>query len=256
MARRRPPSPLDLVSQGGRPLVVAHRGGRYPEVAGEQTLEHFARAIALGVDLIEVDLRETQDRQIICCHDPEYAGRVVAQTCFEDLAAAARRAGLPVPPRLDELLQVAKGRVGLDIEIKVAGFEERVIDRLRGEYAPSQVILKSFDDWVVRRLKAVGPDYCSGLLVGVGRPRLGLLGRLPELFPELRLRLCRGDFISPHWQLVRFGFVARMRRLGYPVLVWTLNEKPLLARFLRQAEAVITDVPELALQLRSAAGAG
>jgi len=75
-----------------------------------------------------------------------------------------------------------------------------------------------------------------------------------ELFPELRARRCRADFVSPHYRLVRLGFVARMRRLGLPVLIWTINDPALAAWALGAARGVITDQPELCLRLRGGGG--
>jgi len=51
----------------GRLLVVAHRGGAglWPE----NTLYAFERAAALGVDVIETDLRATADGELVIFHD-------------------------------------------------------------------------------------------------------------------------------------------------------------------------------------------
>jgi len=56
----------------GRVLVIAHRGGAglWPE----NTLYAFERAAALGVDVIETDLRATADGELVIFHD-EHVGR-------------------------------------------------------------------------------------------------------------------------------------------------------------------------------------
>lgn len=52
---------------GGGPYVIAHRGGA--GLGPENTLFAMARALALGVDGIEIDVQMTADREIIAYHD-------------------------------------------------------------------------------------------------------------------------------------------------------------------------------------------
>lgn len=235
-------------------VIVAHRGGAYTGVPGEQTTAHFERAAQLGVDFIEVDVRKTADDRLICMHDPDYAGLPVATSSYSALVAAARNTALPVPALIGELLEIARGRVNLDLELKITGCEERLLaDVARFD---RRIIYKSFDDAIVRRMKTLAPSCVAGLLLGVQHPRFGPLTRMSELFPEQRARRCRADFVSPHYRLLRLGFVARMRRRGLPVLVWTVNDPAIAARVLAAGAGVITDQPELCLRLRAAARAG
>ena len=52
-------------------LVIAHRGAwgpASPAAAAENTLEAFEAAIALGADMIELDVRRTRDSQLVVFH--------------------------------------------------------------------------------------------------------------------------------------------------------------------------------------------
>ncbi len=55
------------VLQFDRPIVLAHRGGSH--LAPEHTRPAFDKAIELGVDGFEVDIRLTKDEEIIVFHD-------------------------------------------------------------------------------------------------------------------------------------------------------------------------------------------
>ena len=78
----------DIYSNPNRVAVTAHRGfsGRYPE----NTLPTFLAAVALGVDLLEFDLRGTKDGVPSVLHD----------ATFERTAA---QPGTPADYTLDEI---------------------------------------------------------------------------------------------------------------------------------------------------------
>ena len=71
----------------GRPLVLGHRGA--PRAARENTVEAFRRAVELGADGVELDVRRTADDVLVVHHDPavEGVGPIVGATAAE-LAAA------------------------------------------------------------------------------------------------------------------------------------------------------------------------
>lgn len=230
--------------------MVAHRGGRYADIAGEQTLAHMERAIALGADFVEVDVRATSDGELVCVHDPTIAGVTVSAVTYAGLARACEAAGVVTPPRLGEVLAFCQGRVRVDVELKVAGTEAGVIAVAKRAGSLDGVIFKCFQDAVVRELKRLEPSCVAGLLLGVQRPRRGAWTRLGEIFPEWRLRACRADFVCPNQRLLRAGYTWRMRLQGYPVLVWTVNDPAHLAALGAVVDGLITDEVEACLAAR------
>ncbi len=57
-----------FLASSNEPQVIAHRGG-----AGEwpgETIYAFKQAVALGVDILEMDIRYTRDNHIVLMHDP------------------------------------------------------------------------------------------------------------------------------------------------------------------------------------------
>ncbi len=236
-----------MIPSSPRPLVVAHRGGRYADIAGEQTLAHMERAIALGADFVEVDVRATSDDELVCVHDPTIAGVTVSAVPYAELARACEAAGVVTPPRLGELLTLCRGRVRVDVELKVAGTEAGVLAVAKRAGPLDGVVFKCFQDAVVRELKRLEPSCVAGLLLGVQRPKRGAWTRLGEVFPEWRLRACRADFVCPNHRLLRAGFAWRMRLQGYPVLVWTVNDRAQLTALGAVVDGLITDEVEVCL---------
>ncbi len=110
--------------------VIAHRGFHqgYPE----NTLIAYQKAIELGVDFIEIDLRTTKDGEIVSIHNSKVddytmdAKGAVSQFTLEELKKMdiGSRVGPEFSdqciPSLDEILELCKGQVGLYLDMKSA----------------------------------------------------------------------------------------------------------------------------------------
>ena len=109
-------------------LVATHRGERF--TAPENTLTAFQRAIDVGVDMIETDVRMTKDRELVIMHDPtvdrttDGTGLVHEMTLaqFKALDAAADFEDFPreAPPTLEEFLKLCArcDNMLIDFELK------------------------------------------------------------------------------------------------------------------------------------------
>jgi glycerophosphoryl diester phosphodiesterase len=131
------------------------------------------------------------------------------------------------------------------------GYEERVI-ALATEYLDyANFVIKSFNDASVRKIKDLDPQIKVGLLLGKVTGRFPLLSILAQFFPEYRIIKTGADFVAPHFRLLRFGFLWRMKLMNKEVFVWTVNEERRLLKLLKSKyiAAVITDRPELALEI-------
>ena len=155
------------------PVVrVAHRGasGLYPE----NTRLAFERAIALGVDLIEIDLHLTRDDQLVVIHDERLerttngAGRVRDHTAAElrqlDAGQGQRL------PLLGEVLQLA-GAAGVRLCVETKGADEAeclavteaAVAGLAAAGWIGRAILTSFLPAALRRGRALEPRLATML---------------------------------------------------------------------------------------------
>ena len=201
-------------------LVAAHRGASM--LAPENTLAAYEQAIEVGADMIEFDVRSTQDGVLVAFHDPVHEwtyGELCERLPFE-------------PPRLEQVVEVCAGRIALDVELKEGGYEAealRVVSR-------AEIVVTSFLPEVVAAARRLQPELRVGLL-------LGAEAEVPDAVDA--------DFLAPHVSLLDRGLVGEQHD---ELVVWTVNDEPRLARYLAdpRVSVVITDDPVLALTIRSA----
>lgn len=140
-------------ASGGDALVVAHRGCWHE--APENSLAAIDRCVALGVDMVEIDIRETADGQLVLLHDAtldrmtDSVGPLSAVTLeqFRRLRLREGRggpqAGLTAnrPPTLREALRAAKGRVMLNLDAK-QDLHDRIFAEVADEGMNGQILMK------------------------------------------------------------------------------------------------------------------
>lgn len=227
-------------------VLIAHRGAR--TFFHENTLEAFEKAIRLNADMIEFDIRRTQNNLLVVYHDEYINEKPVKDLAYDDICKFTQ---LKVPT-LDEVLKLARGRIKLDIEIKEEGYEQEVVNFISKFLKEEEFVITSFNDNSLKIVKEAFPEIRTGLILGKLNPKNPFGTRISELFPFKRCRKINVDFIAPHWRLLKLGFLRRAGKHKLPVFVWTVNEKNLISKFLRdkRIDGIITDKIEIAVQLK------
>ena len=244
--------------------IVAHRG-KTDRGTSENTMEAFRSAMLIlgesndrGTPQIEFDLRMTRDGCVIIYHDRAIDDLEIGNLDYSQLQSIAKRKGFEIP-LFEDILKLCRDdrgeglrqRIALDIEIKEEGYEERVIALATEYLSYTNFVIKSFNDASVRKIKDLDPQIKVGLLLGKVTGNFPLLSILSQFFPEYRIFKTGADFVAPHFRLLRFGFLWRMKLMNKEVFVWTVNEERRLLKLLKSKyiAAVITDRPELALEI-------
>lgn len=222
---------------GAHALVVAHRGawGNAPQ----NSLQALEDAIALGCEMAEIDVRGTRDGHLVVVHDARIRGVPVAAQDLDELRA---RTGPGQAPLLEEMVAQAAGRIALDVELK-DGWVAPALATLGRRLEPEAYIVTSFLDEVVAQAGQAGPGVRTGLLLRPGRPPRRL---------EARLQKTGASLVGLPAALARAGLLAWAANRGLVSFVWTVNDQRALRSLLadQRVSAVITDRPELALELR------
>jgi glycerophosphoryl diester phosphodiesterase len=231
-----------------RTLVCAHRGAslRLPD----NSVAAFEAAIASGCDLIETDVRADRDGRLVLAHErvrvtassPRRHGRPRSRAAARPRARAAATAAagiVPPPLALQELLDLATGRIGLDLEIKEARAVPALLDALADW--TGTLVLTSFDPEAIRRVRAQDPSRATGLIAGpmhLGDPVANALACDAHTIVVSELRATTKLLANANGRL--------------PVWVWTVNQPTRLTRWLSEpaVACVITDDPATAVTVR------
>lgn len=155
------------------PVVrVAHRGAS--GLCPENTLLAFERAIALGVDAIELDVHLTRDGDLAVIHDERLERTTGGSGYVRDHTAAQLRqldAGLgQAVPLLGEVLALAEaGGIRLCVEAKgeneteCLAIAEAVVAALGRTGWTGRAIVTSFVPGALRRVRALEPRLATML---------------------------------------------------------------------------------------------
>ena len=227
--------------------VIAHRGAS-AITKFENSMEAFEVAIKLNVDMVEFDVRQTRDKELIVFHDSIFNDVPIEYQTLKEIEDAAENIGFHIP-LFEEVLKLCHGKIKMDIEFKETGFEKKAVELLHKNCSYDEYSIKSFFDKVPYKIKKIDPNITTGLLVG--RRHLKLRDKLIDYFPGRRLKKCKVDFISPHFSFLTPGFRFRMKKEGYKIYAWTVNDERRMKKLLNRVDGIITDRPDLGVYVRN-----
>ena len=214
-------------------MIVAHRGAS-GLVEHENTIDAFQKAIDVGADCIECDVRRTKDGVLIIFHDELINGVPVNELTHREILDIT---GYRVPT-LEETLEFVKGKILIDIELKEGGYEEETVALIQKHLKNDEFYIRSFLDKTVRKVK-IDKTINTALLL-VWNIRKCALNPPSELFPFFRILKTKCDIVSPYYRLLK-SFVTRMRILGRRVSVWTVDDEPLMKVLLKKEGRLARD---------------
>lgn len=229
-------------------LVIAHRGASAD--APENTLAAFALAVRQGADMIELDVQPTADGELAVFHDSTTErwngqARPVSALSLAELQQL-EIGGERVPTLVETLSFARETGVALNVELKAAGTGARCAALIQTFGVGEQVIVSSFVPAALHELRAAAPALRRAYLMGIDSYRPDI--RLRELWPFLALRAVSAAAWHPYWNLPGLAaLLPLVRRAGYAVNVWTVDEPAIMRRLVALgATGIITNRPALA----------
>ncbi len=153
-------------------ILTGHRGAA--KLEPENTLLSIQKAIDLGVDQVEIDVHLTCDQHLVVIHDTtvdrttDGQGAVAAFTLAEVKQLDAGK-GERIPT-LQEVMDLVRGKVILQIELKGPGTAAPVIQAIKQNSLENGVLLTSFVHDRLREARQLNPALRLGALWGEPPP--------------------------------------------------------------------------------------
>lgn len=133
--------------------LVGHKGADL--IAPGNTLESFAAAVEAGVDTIELDVLWLRDSHLPL---EQRAPLVVAH----DWADAERRTPLQLTEALDAFLAAPLDKIEIDLDVKLPGREEEIVDALRERDLLDRAMISTMEMYTLKRILELEPGLRRG----------------------------------------------------------------------------------------------
>lgn len=229
--------------------ITAHRGSS--SQAPENTMAAVMAAVEQMADRVEIDVQETADGAVVLCHDSSLkrvAGinKKVSDYTLEELKKldvgswfSGEFAGEAIPT-LEEVMEYAKGKIDLNIEIKNMGNDsllpDKVLKLVREHEMIEQCIITSTNRNYLKRLKEMEPEIRTGYIISAA---------YGNYFSDEFV-----DIISIRSSFVTERMIDMAHEHGKAVHAWTVNGKVEMER-LKQlgVDDIITDRPLMAREI-------
>jgi glycerophosphoryl diester phosphodiesterase len=234
--------PPGLIAQSNPVTFIAHRGGIMPGYP-ENTLIAYQRAIQLGSRVIEIDLRGTQDGEIVIMHDETIdrttngTGKVAEHTLAElVLLDAGQGQSIPTFAHVLGLMQGTGVKLLLDIKEGRTMNKEQTVRLVRKHKAERLVIVGARTIEDLREFRRLDPELET----------LGFVNRVDDVdaFIAAGVNIIR---LWPKWIYAQPELVESIQKKG--IAVWATagaaGREELKTLIRLGVNGVLSDDPEL-----------
>nr|QNO56013.1 hypothetical protein PFDBEHGB_00004 [Methanosarcinales archaeon ANME-1 ERB7] len=233
----------DIDSIDKKIYVSAHRGSSYR--APQNTISAFLAAIEDEADYIELDVQETRDGVVVVLHDANllHVGGVdrniwdlnhsELQEIDVGSSFSPEFAGERVPT-LEETIDVTKGKIKLNIELKIYGhqkhLEEEVVRLVEEKGIEDQCVITSLDYNALEEVRRLNQDLKIGMIITY------LIGEYSKLDVDFYS-------VEPHLVLTK-KFMLDAHADNKDVYIWSLSPREDVSQYVDLGvDNIINDDP-------------
>lgn len=217
-------------------IKVGHRGARAYEP--ENTLRSFKKAIELGVDAVELDVRKTKDGEIVVIHDENVKRTtngegLVADLTLKEIKNLSTEKNEKIPT-LEEAFDSLDCKVIIFVELKEAGIEKQVLGIVKKKGVEKNVVLVSFLEEALQKVRELDLDIETGLIYAKHKNPL-----------KAALDL-KAQWLLALYRFIHTANVEKAHENKLKVLAWTVNTPEEVDEMKRKGvDAVASDKPDI-----------
>jgi glycerophosphoryl diester phosphodiesterase len=222
-------------------LRIGHRGAKAYEP--ENTLRSFKRALEIGVDAVELDVRKTKDDQLVVIHDSDVKkttnGKgLVNELTLKEIKVFSTEKDEKIPT-LKEALDFLDKKAKILIELKETGVEEKVLSIIHENGLQKNVIIVSFIEEVLQKIRELDTEVETGLIYVTHRN------------PIKAALALRASYLVSFYKFTHTANVQKAHENGLKVIVWTINEPEEVAEYAKkEVDGIASDKPDILTQYR------
>jgi glycerophosphoryl diester phosphodiesterase len=235
--------------------LVGHKGA--DAIAPGNTLESFRAAIGAGVDTVEFDVLWLPDSHLPV---EERAPLVVAH----DWHDAERRTPLALTEALDAFLEPPLDQVEIDLDIKLPGREEEIVEALRERDLVGRAMVSTMELYSLGRILQLEPALRRGWTYPkvtkdwaskrwAKGPMLGALAVMRQRLPGLAAEKLPKFGVEAMWVYhpLISARLARITKLaGVELIAWTVDDLGKMQRLVeRGVNGICSNDPRLFAEL-------
>jgi glycerophosphoryl diester phosphodiesterase len=217
-------------------LKVGHRGARAYEP--ENTISSFRRALELGVDAVELDVRKTLDNELVVIHNANVnkttnGSGMVNELTLEEIKGLVIEKNEHVPT-LEEVLDAVANRVKVLVELKETGTEEQVVILIRRKGLVENVTIISFHEDILRKVRQLSDELATGLIY------------VRHKNPIQAALDLNAEYLLPLYRFTHSANVKTAHEAGLKVIVWTINNKEEVEEYKKKGvDGIASDKPDI-----------
>ena len=202
-------------------MIMGHRGAAALEP--ENTLLSITRAMEIGVDAVEIDVRLSKDKEIVVIHDSTVDRTTngtgpVSSYALKEMKKLDAGKGETIPT-LDEVIDLIGNKVRLIIELKEEGTERKVVELIKRNNLDDNVYVISFWHSLVKTVKEMDSRIKTGVLL-VGCPVDACIATRAS-----------ANALVMKYTFVNSKFVEIAHEEGLKVFIWNIDDRQLLKAY-------------------------
>lgn len=217
-------------------LRVGHRGAR--AYAPENTLKSFKKALEIGVNAVELDVRKTKDNHLVVIHDIDVKRTtngegLVSDFTLKEIKDFDAGNGEKIPT-LEEAFDFLDKKVKVFVELKEAGVEKQVLSIINEKGLEKNVVVTSFLEDALKKVRELDGNIETGLIYATHKNPI-----------RAALEL-KANYLLPLYRFTHTANVEKAHECGLKMVVWTINKPEEVKEYAEKGvDGIASDKPDI-----------